>query len=177
MQRRGGKRIRMDDPPPEYENPMTPMDASEMHENSYANFQPYTPQPPTPMSHTSHNSDTVYGGNDSSQFDATFHSAASSYTQMQPTTFGYDAAHHFEAAAADVSPPPLTKVNRGRGRPRGSYAGRGVGTGRALTAPAATPGGGGRKPGRRSAAEAAADDENSLYSVIKNGRSPLQVIN
>lgn len=24
MQRRGGKRIRMDEPPPEYENPMTP---------------------------------------------------------------------------------------------------------------------------------------------------------
>lgn len=26
MQRRGGKRIRMDEPPPEYENPMTPME-------------------------------------------------------------------------------------------------------------------------------------------------------
>lgn len=24
MQRRGGKRIRMDEPPPEFENPMTP---------------------------------------------------------------------------------------------------------------------------------------------------------
>lgn len=24
MQRRGGKRIRMDEPPPEYDNPMTP---------------------------------------------------------------------------------------------------------------------------------------------------------
>lgn len=29
MHRRGGKRIRMDDPPPEYENPMTPMASSE----------------------------------------------------------------------------------------------------------------------------------------------------
>ena len=26
MLRRGGKRIRMDDPPPEFENPMTPAD-------------------------------------------------------------------------------------------------------------------------------------------------------
>lgn len=26
MHRRGGKRIRMDEPPPEYENPMTPME-------------------------------------------------------------------------------------------------------------------------------------------------------
>lgn len=41
MQRRGGKRIRMDEPPPEYENPMTPQVESDSyggygHPNLYA---------------------------------------------------------------------------------------------------------------------------------------------
>jgi hypothetical protein len=55
MQRRGGKRIRMDDPPPEYENPctpMTPMDVSGSDiQEPYTPYQSYTTQPPTPLTH------------------------------------------------------------------------------------------------------------------------------
>lgn len=50
MQRRGGKRIRMDDPPPpEYESPMTPLDGSgtELQE-PYTSYTPYSNQPATP---------------------------------------------------------------------------------------------------------------------------------
>lgn len=47
MHRRGGKRIRMDDPPPEYESPMTPMTPSEhggqsVHEpDHYINYSSF----------------------------------------------------------------------------------------------------------------------------------------
>lgn len=56
MHRRGGKRIRMDDPvPPEYEAPMTPM--TPMHDSSggdipespYTPYTPYQQAPPTPV--------------------------------------------------------------------------------------------------------------------------------
>lgn len=54
MHRRGGKRIRMDDPvPPEYEAPMTPMttmtdnSVGEGHETPYP-YTPYSQAPPTP---------------------------------------------------------------------------------------------------------------------------------
>lgn len=39
MHRRGGKRIRMDDPPPEYENPMTPMAVSDVMNTSDDHIQ------------------------------------------------------------------------------------------------------------------------------------------
>jgi cohesin complex subunit SA-1/2 len=54
MQRRGGKRIRMDEPPPpEYESPMTPMtpldgSGTELQE-PYTPYTPYSNQPATPM--------------------------------------------------------------------------------------------------------------------------------
>lgn len=38
MQRRGGKRIRMDEPPPDYENPMTP--AVETGGDNYGGYVP-----------------------------------------------------------------------------------------------------------------------------------------
>lgn len=41
MQRRGGKRIRMDEPPPEYENPMTPQIDQDTY-GHYANLNMYT---------------------------------------------------------------------------------------------------------------------------------------
>lgn len=56
MQRRGGKRIRMDDPvPPEYEPPMTPMtpmtdnSGSEAQETTYTPFTPYHQASQTPV--------------------------------------------------------------------------------------------------------------------------------
>lgn len=54
MPRRGGKRIRMDDPvPPEYQEPMTPMTdpmGSERSEGPehYGGFTPYNQAPQTP---------------------------------------------------------------------------------------------------------------------------------
>ena len=54
MQRRGGKRIRMDEPPPpEYESPMTPVtpldgSGAEMQE-PYTPYTPYNNQPATPL--------------------------------------------------------------------------------------------------------------------------------
>lgn len=38
MQRRGGKRIRMDEPPPDYENPMTPS----VEPDGYGGYTPAT---------------------------------------------------------------------------------------------------------------------------------------
>nr|CAD7196856.1 unnamed protein product [Timema douglasi] len=51
MQRRGGKRIRMDEPPPpEYENPMTPMDGGGVDlQEPYTPYNPYSNQPSTPL--------------------------------------------------------------------------------------------------------------------------------
>jgi len=50
MHRRGGKRIRMDDPPPEYESPMTPMTPATEHggqsvhePDHYMNYSGYNP--------------------------------------------------------------------------------------------------------------------------------------
>lgn len=43
MHRRGGKRIRMDDPPPEYENPMTPMTPYSPYSTPYHNSAAATP--------------------------------------------------------------------------------------------------------------------------------------
>ncbi|XP_065348255.1 cohesin subunit SA-2-like [Cloeon dipterum] len=176
MQRRGGKRIRMDDPPPEYENPMTPMtpmdvSASDMHE-SYNAYQAYTPQPPTPMSH---GSDTVYGGGDSSQFDTSsqlqqsYNQPSTSFAQPMQSFSTYEQPQHqFEQPQA--ASPTIPKSTRGRGRPRGTYN-RGGGAGRGSTT--STPG---RKPGRRPANESGLDDENSLYSIIKSGRLSLQQV-
>lgn len=60
MHRRGGKRIRMDEPPPEYENPMTPHHEQDHYGGNYGqqsmgygndNYQDQTDQfesPPTP---------------------------------------------------------------------------------------------------------------------------------
>lgn len=46
MHRRGGKRIRLDDPPPEYDNPMTPHLEPEPYGGSYAHYgdPPYLEQ-------------------------------------------------------------------------------------------------------------------------------------
>lgn len=50
MLRRGGKRIRMDEPPPEYDAPpMTPMTPASELQEPYTPYTPYTPNAETPL--------------------------------------------------------------------------------------------------------------------------------
>lgn len=50
MLRRGGKRIRMDEPPPEYDAPpMTPMTPASELQEPYTPYTPYTPAAETPL--------------------------------------------------------------------------------------------------------------------------------
>ncbi|XP_068205797.1 cohesin subunit SA-2 isoform X2 [Palaemon carinicauda] len=52
MLRRGGKRIRMDEPPPEYDAPpMTPMTPASELQEPYTPYTPYTPTGETPLHH------------------------------------------------------------------------------------------------------------------------------
>ncbi|XP_042863250.1 cohesin subunit SA-2-like isoform X2 [Penaeus japonicus] len=52
MLRRGGKRIRMDEPPPEYDAPpMTPMTPASELQEPYTPYTPYTPAAETPLHH------------------------------------------------------------------------------------------------------------------------------
>ncbi|KAJ2944101.1 hypothetical protein O0L34_g18067 [Tuta absoluta] len=163
MHRRGGKRIRMDDPPPEYANPMTP--ATPM--TDYGGQSVHEPETPNPN----------YSG-----FNV---GAVANSTVAEPPRD--EAESHEEEDARSPSPAPTKRITRSRGR-----GGDGGYVGRLAESPPPPPltrrrGGRGRGRGRgRGAAPPPAyspppvllpgDDENSLYNILRFNKTAINQV-
>ncbi|CAG9863575.1 unnamed protein product [Phyllotreta striolata] len=102
MHRRGGKRIRMDDPPPEYENPMTPHLEQENYGGSYLQ-------------------QNMYGDS--------YDHASSGIDFESPPTPGFKRVTRSKARGVN-NPPPPPVVSPSYSPPAASTTGRGRGRGR-----------------------------------------------
>ncbi|XP_060802717.1 cohesin subunit SA-1 [Amyelois transitella] len=163
MHRRGGKRIRMDDPPPEYANPMTP--ATPM--TDYGGQSVHEPEPP----------------------NYSFNVApAANSTAIEPPRDDAEESHHSaEEGARSPSPAPTKRITRSRGR-----GGDGGYVGRLAESPPPPPptrrrgrGGRGRGRGRGAAPPPAyspppvllpGDDENSLYNILRFNKTAINQV-
>ncbi|XP_049874422.1 cohesin subunit SA-1 [Pectinophora gossypiella] len=164
MHRRGGKRIRMDDPPPEYANPMTP--ATPM--TDYGGQSVHEPETPNPN----------YSG---FNIGAVANSTAAEAPREDP-----DESHHEEEDPRSPSPAPTKRITRSRGR-----GGDGGYVGRLAESPPPPPlrrrgrGGRGRGRGRGAAPPPAyspppvllpGDDENSLYNILRFNKTAINQV-
>lgn len=163
MHRRGGKRIRMDDPPPEYVNPMTP--ATPM--TDYGGQSVHEPETPN-INYSGFNVGTVANS-----------------TAVEPPR-DEDDSHHEEDDLRSPSPAPTKRVTRSRGR-----GGDGGYVGRLAESPPPPPlrprrgrGGRGRGRGRGAPPPPAyspppmllpGDDENSLYNILRFNKTAINV--
>nr|CAD7196855.1 unnamed protein product [Timema douglasi] len=184
MQRRGGKRIRMDEPPPpEYENPMTPMDGGGVDlQEPYTPYNPYSNQPSTPL----HSGTDMYG-------DQYGESSGSNHFQPQPVQNQYEQQQLYEQPHFDQQqqalasydqtyeqPPTPVRPRVTRARLRAAASSSGVNSippsapTRRLVPLIEEPKK--RRPGKKLVSELLSDDENCLYFIIRQGRVSLQVI-
>ncbi|OAD58654.1 Cohesin subunit SA-1 [Eufriesea mexicana] len=176
MHRRGGKRIRMDDPvPPEYEAPMTPMtpmndnSGGEAHE-SYSTYAPYSQAPQTPI----HNPTPEHYSSES------YSSPGTSQPQYQEQT-SFENQTQFEQPMTPATPTNMRITRNTRARLRGGpiqqpkY--KEIDTDYIPTTSTRGRGGGGRGRGKRTHHSHSLEDEASLYYVIRNNRSSLTVYN
>lgn len=159
MHRRGGKRIRMDDPPPEYANPMTP--ATPM--TDYGGQSVHEPETPNPN----------YSG-----FNV---GAVANSTVAEPAREEVDE----DDEPRSPSPAPTKRITRSRGRGGdGGYPGRLAES--PPPPPLRRRGRGGRGRGRgRGAAPPPSyspppvllpgDDENSLYNILRFNKTAINV--
>ncbi|XP_013171869.1 PREDICTED: cohesin subunit SA-2-like [Papilio xuthus] len=162
MHRRGGKRIRMDDPPPEYVNPMTP--ATPM--TDYGGQSVHEPETP----HANYSGFKV--------------GTAANSTAMETAREEVD--EHLEDEGRSPSPAPTKRITRSRGR-----GGDGGYVGRLAESPPPPPlrrrgrGGRGRGRGRGAAPPPAAspppilmpgDDENSLYNILRFNKAAINQV-
>ncbi|XP_047026445.1 cohesin subunit SA-1 isoform X2 [Helicoverpa zea] len=164
MHRRGGKRIRMDDPPPEYVNPMTP--ATPM--TDYGGQSVHEPETPN----------VNYSG-----FNV---GAVANSTAAEAPREEAEESHHEEEETRSPSPTPTKRVTRSRGR-----RGDGGFVGRLAESPPPPPrrrrgrGGRGRGRGRGTAPPPAyspppvllpGDDENSLYNILRFNKTAINQV-
>lgn len=161
MHRRGGKRIRMDDPPPEYVNPMTPA---------------------TPM--TDHGGQSVHEPENFNMNYSGFNAGAAVNSTAAEAREEPEEAHPEEEEPP--SPAPTKRVTRSRGRGGdGGYVGR-LAESPPPPAPTRRRGRGGRGRGRgRGTAPPPAyspppvlmpgDDENSLYNILRFNKTAINV--
>ncbi|XP_014368635.1 cohesin subunit SA-2 isoform X2 [Papilio machaon] len=162
MHRRGGKRIRMDDPPPEYVNPMTP--ATPM--TDYGGQSVHEPETPHPN----------YSG-----FKI---GTAANSTAVEAAR--EEVEEHQEEDGRSPSPAPTKRITRSRGR-----GGDGGYVGRLAESPPPPPlrrrgrGGRGRGRGRGAAPPPASspppilmpgDDENSLYNILRFNKAAINQV-
>ncbi|OWR54700.1 cohesin subunit SA-1 [Danaus plexippus] len=162
MHRRGGKRIRMDDPPPEYVNPMTP--ATPM--TDYGGQSVHEPETPS-INYAGFNTGTV---------------ANSTVGESNRE----DIEEHQEEETRSPSPAPTKRVTRSRGR-----GGDGGYVGRLAESPPPPPlrrrgrGGRGRGRGRGAPPPQAyspppvllpGDDENSLYNILRFNKTAINQV-
>ncbi|XP_045766386.1 cohesin subunit SA-2 [Maniola jurtina] len=161
MHRRGGKRIRMDDPPPEYVNPMTPATPA-------ADYgAPPEPEPVAPIN------TITRGANAVSPF-------------RTPEALQEEPGETPEEEARSPSPAPSKRITRSRGR-----GGDGGYVGRLAESPPPPPlrrrgrGGRGRGRGRGAAPPPAyspppvllpGDDENSLYNILRFNKTAINQV-
>ncbi|XP_053606928.1 cohesin subunit SA-1 isoform X2 [Plodia interpunctella] len=166
MHRRGGKRIRMDDPPPEYANPMTP--ATPM--TDYGGQSIHEPETPN-INYSGFNVAPV----------------ANSTTVEAPREEVEESHHSAEELARSPSPAPTKRITRSRGR-----GGDGGYVGRLAESPPPPPptrrrgrGGRGRGRGRGAAPPPAyspppvllpGDDENSLYNILRFNKTAINQV-
>lgn len=173
MHRRGGKRIRMDDPPPEYVNPMTP--ATPM--TDYGGQSVHEPDTPATPNYSGFNIGAVA--------NSTVAPLELPRDEAEESRFS-EPPHVEEEEPRSPSPAPTKRVTRSRGR-------RGDGTypGRLAESPPPAPlrkrgRGAGRARGRgRGAAVPPSyspppvllpgDDENSLYNILRFNKSSINV--
>lgn len=166
MHRRGGKRIRMDDPPPEYVNPMTPA------------------TPATPM--TDYGGQSVHEPDVQNENYSGFNAgAAVNSTTVEPPREEADESHHEEDEARSPSPTPTKRVTRSRGRRGdGGYVGRLAESPPPPALRRRGRGGRGRGRGRGAAPPPAyspppvllpGDDENSLYNILRFNKTAINV--
>ncbi|XP_043289735.1 cohesin subunit SA-2 isoform X2 [Venturia canescens] len=181
MHRRGGKRIRMDDPvPPEFEAPMTPMtpvndNAAVDSQESYTAYSSYNQAPQTPV----HNPTPDHYSSESYSSPGTLQQPYQESASMN------DSLTQFEQPATPAGPANMRITRNTRARLRGGTIqqpkykeidtdfppvapsrGRGAGGG-------GGGGAGGRGRGRRAINPNSSEDEASLYYVIRNNRSSL----
>ncbi|CAH0694379.1 unnamed protein product [Spodoptera exigua] len=164
MHRRGGKRIRMDDPPPEYVNPMTP--ATPM--TDYGGQSVHEPETPN-VNYSGFNVGAVVNS-----------------TVNEPPREEAEESHHEEEEPRSPSPTPTKRVTRSRGR-----RGDGGFVGRLAESPPPPPlrrrgrGGRGRGRGRGTAPPPAyspppvllpGDDENSLYNILRFNKTAINQV-
>lgn len=201
MQRRGGKRIRMDDPPPpEYESPMTPMtpmDGSSEVQEPYTPYStPYSNHPETPL----HTSNEIYTADQFTETQSTsqFHNSQfeqpqqqhvfeqQQYDVQQQTVSTFEQAVQYEQPATPAA--LRTRVTRSRARGAAAAA-AGAST---STQSGSSPLAGmsqqrqqriiqieepkKRRPGRKPLSELVAEDESCLYFVIRQGKASLQSV-
>lgn len=103
MHRRGGKRIRMDEPPPEYENPMTPQVEQENYGNNYMQQGMYAES---------------YGEQAGQSSDGAFESPPTPGTRRVTRSKARGVANPPPIVAPSYSPTSSGHTGRGRGRGR-----------------------------------------------------------
>ncbi|XP_072766130.1 cohesin subunit SA-2 isoform X1 [Anoplolepis gracilipes] len=173
MHRRGGKRIRMDDPvPPEYETPMTPM--TPMNDNSAGDandsYNAYTPYQasqtplhnPTPEHYSSESYSSPGTSQQQYQEQGNFDNQTQFEAPMTPAASNMRITRNTRARMRGgvVQQPKYKEIDTDY-TPAASNRGRG---------------GGGRGRGKRAHHSHSLEDEASLYYVIRNNRSSLTTI-
>ncbi|XP_072947543.1 cohesin subunit SA-1 isoform X2 [Epargyreus clarus] len=163
MHRRGGKRIRMDDPPPEYVNPMTPA---------------------TPM--TDYGGQSVHEPETPNYSNFNVGAVVNSTATEAPREDPEEPAEPAEEEPRSPSPAPTKRITRSRGR-----GGDGGYVGRLAESPPPPPlrrrgrGGRGRGRGRGAAPPPAyspppvllpGDDENSLYNILRFNKTAINQV-
>ncbi|XP_015171722.1 PREDICTED: cohesin subunit SA-2 isoform X1 [Polistes dominula] len=174
MHRRGGKRIRMDDPvPPEYDTPMTPMTPSNDNtadaNESYSSYTSYNNVPQTPV----HNPTPEHYSSES------YSSPGTSQQQYQEQSNNFDNQVQFEQPMTPATPANMRITRNTRARLRGNSVQqpkyKEIDTDFIPTTTSRGRGGG-RGRGRRLHHSHSLEDEASLYYVIRNNRSSLTTI-
>ncbi|KAI4493092.1 hypothetical protein M0802_009642 [Mischocyttarus mexicanus] len=174
MHRRGGKRIRMDDPvPPEYEAPMTPMtplnDNTADANESYSSYTSYNNVSQTPV----HNPTPEHYSSES------YSSPGTSQQQYQEQSNNFDNQVQFEQPMTPATPANMRITRNTRARLRGNSIQqpkyKEIDTDFIPTTTSRGRGGG-RGRGRRLHHSHSLEDEASLYYVIRNNRSSLTTI-
>ncbi|KAL0822862.1 hypothetical protein ABMA28_004855 [Loxostege sticticalis] len=158
MHRRGGKRIRMDDPPPEYANPATPATPA----TDYGGRSVHEPEP-NRLGFDGGGGDALRDEADESHHDeeeARSPSPAPTKRITRSRGRGADGGGYVGRLAESPPPPPV------RRRPRGGGA-RGRGKGRAAAPPQAYSPPPVLLPG---------DDENSLYNILRFNKTAINQV-
>ncbi|XP_066593288.1 cohesin subunit SA-1 isoform X2 [Prorops nasuta] len=170
MHRRGGKRIRMDDPvPPEYEPTLT-----QMNENSGGDVNEYSSYSYSQRQTPVHN--TVPENYSSESYS----SPGPSQQHYQDPSNNYEVQTRFEQPMTPATPTNMRITRNARARLRGGTVPqpkyKEIDSDFIPAPPSRGRGGGGRGRGKRTVQTHSLEDEASLYFVIRNNHSSLTAI-